>query len=52
MLIAERIKISDTVSLLVVAGLIGLAALLSLVIPPKSPPKDSSKGPPSDSPAS
>jgi tellurite resistance protein TerC len=48
MLLAERIKISDTVSLLVVAGLIGLAALLSLVIPPKTPPKD----PPADPPAS
>jgi tellurite resistance protein TerC len=47
MLLAERIKISDTVSLLVVAGLIGLAAVLSLVIPPKTPPKDSSKSPPS-----
>ena len=52
MLLADRIKISDTVSLLVVAGLIGLAAVLSLVIPPKSSPKDSSKEPPADSPTS
>ena len=52
MLLADRIKISDTVSLLVVGGLIGLAALLSLVIPPKGSSKDSSKAPPTDSPAS
>src|SRR6202042_3632546 len=35
MLIADRYRISDLVSLLVVAGLIIFAALLSLVIPPK-----------------
>jgi tellurite resistance protein TerC len=33
MLIADRVHISDVVSLLVVAGLIGLSALASLVIP-------------------
>ncbi len=38
MLIADRYKISDMVSLAVVGGLIGLAALLSLVIPPKKQP--------------
>ena len=35
MLIADRYRISDLVSLLVVAGLIIFAALLSLLIPPK-----------------
>ena len=41
MLIADRYRISDLVSLLVVAGLILFAALLSLVVPPKNgPPKD------------
>jgi tellurite resistance protein TerC len=35
MLIADRYRISDLVSLLVVAGLITFAALLSLLIPPK-----------------
>lgn len=35
MLIGDRIHISDVVSLLVVAGLIGLSALASLLIPPK-----------------
>ena len=40
MLIADRYRISDLVSLLVVAGLIAFAALLSLLVPPKSsPPK-------------
>jgi tellurite resistance protein TerC len=34
MLIADRIHISDVVSLLVVAGLIGLSALASLLVPP------------------
>ncbi len=38
MLIADRYRISDLVSLLVVAGLIGFAALLSLLVPPKSSP--------------
>ena len=41
MLIADRYRISDLVSLLVVAGLIIFAALLSLLIPPKnSAPED------------
>ena len=41
MLIADRYRISDLVSLLVVAGLITFSALLSLLIPPKtSPPPD------------
>jgi tellurite resistance protein TerC len=35
MLIGDRIHISDVVSLLVVAGLIGLSALASLLAPPK-----------------
>ncbi|HVV16144.1 MAG TPA: TerC family protein [Polyangia bacterium] len=35
MLIADRYHISDTVSLAVVGGLIGIAAILSLIIPPK-----------------
>ena len=38
MLIADRYRISDLVSLLVVAGLITFAALLSLLVPPRSPP--------------
>jgi tellurite resistance protein TerC len=38
MLIADRYRISDLVSLLVVAGLIIFAALLSLLVPPKKPP--------------
>ena len=35
MLIADRYRIPDVISLLVVAGLIGLAALVSLLAPPK-----------------
>jgi tellurite resistance protein TerC len=35
MLIADRYRIPDVVSLLVVAGLIGLAAVVSLLAPPK-----------------
>ncbi|HEY4394784.1 MAG TPA: TerC family protein [Polyangia bacterium] len=35
MLIGDRIHISDVVSLLVVAGLIGLSAVASLLVPPK-----------------
>lgn len=35
MLIADRYRIPDVVSLLVVAGLIGLSALVSLLAPPK-----------------
>jgi tellurite resistance protein TerC len=38
MLIADRYRISDLVSLLVVAGLITFAALLSLLVPPSQPP--------------
>jgi len=38
MLIADRYRISDLVSLLVVAGLITFAALLSLLVPPRAPP--------------
>lgn len=38
MLIADRYRISDLVSLLVVAGLITFAGLLSLVVPPRAPP--------------
>ncbi len=38
MLIADRHRISDLVSLLVVAGLITFSALLSLLLPPKSSP--------------
>jgi tellurite resistance protein TerC len=43
MLIADRYRISDLVSLLVVAGLITFAALLSLLVPPRTPP---AQGPP------
>ena len=39
MLIGDRIHISDVVSLLVVAGLIGLSALASLLAPPKQEDK-------------
>ena len=35
MLIADRYRIPDVISLLVVAGLIGLSALVSLLAPPK-----------------
>jgi tellurite resistance protein TerC len=35
MLLADHVKIPDMVSLIVIGGLIGLAALLSLIIPPK-----------------
>jgi tellurite resistance protein TerC len=45
MLIADRFRISDLVSLLVVAGLLAFAALLSLLIPPKNGP------PPADEPS-
>ena len=38
MLIADRYRISDLVSLLVVAGLITFAGLLSLLVPPRTPP--------------
>jgi tellurite resistance protein TerC len=38
MLIADRYRISDLVSLAVVAGLITFAALLSLLVPPRTPP--------------
>jgi tellurite resistance protein TerC len=40
MLIGDRYRISDGVSLLVVTGLIGLSALLSLVIPPRRDRQD------------
>ena len=43
MLIADRCRISDLVSLLVVAGLIIFAALLSLLVPPKSAPPSPEK---------
>jgi tellurite resistance protein TerC len=43
MLIADRYRISDLVSLLVVAGLITFAALLSLLVPPKDAPPKSEK---------
>jgi len=46
MLIADRYRISDLVSLLVVAGLISFAALLSLLVPPKNAaPQPSTKDP-------
>ena len=38
MLIADRYRVSDLVSLLVVAGLITFAGLLSLLVPPRTPP--------------
>jgi tellurite resistance protein TerC len=39
MLIADRYKIPDMISLAVIGGLIGLAAALSLIIPPKNAPE-------------
>ena len=48
MLIADRYRISDLVSLLVVAGLIIFAALLSLLVPPKGAPP---RSPPDEPPA-
>ena len=41
MLIADRYRISDLASVLVVAGLITFAALLSLLVPPRGPPTGS-----------